>query len=212
MARVSTFAHDGLYLERGRLALTSPLRTSAVVASLFAVGLAVDQVQLSVVLCIGALFTGLADNGEAYPRRARSMAATALWCTVAATLGAAVADVQLIHLVVGFVVAAMCGYVGVLGPRSAVNGFAVAGVVRRLRRQRHHRDRGGNCDGGHVGWWCADAGGGTGGMAHPPVWWHPGRHRHWLSDVGRGCHWWSVCGCIPGGGGSLHLGWGGGGR
>lgn len=123
MARVSTFAHDGLYLERGRLALTSPLRTSAVVASLFAVGLAVDQVQLSVVLCIGALFTGLADNGEAYPRRARSMAATALWCTVAATLGAAVADVQLIHLVVGFVVAAMCGYVGVLGPRSAVNGL-----------------------------------------------------------------------------------------
>lgn len=123
MARVSTFAHDGLYLERGRLALTSPLRTSAVVASLFAVGLAVDQVQLLVVLCIGALFTGLADNGEAYPRRARSMAATALWCTVAATLGAAVADVQLIHLAAGFVVAAMCGYVGVLGPRSAVNGL-----------------------------------------------------------------------------------------
>ena len=118
-ASLQALGRDARHVEVGRIALTAPLRCTAVVAVLTAVALGVGRPQAGAALCLGALFVGLADMGESYPRRARTMTWTTLWCAAMTTLGAAVAGLPWLHVATAVVVAGVCGYMGVLGPRAA---------------------------------------------------------------------------------------------
>ncbi len=115
-------AKDPIQLDAGKLALTAPLRTTLVVVAIVGVTLATGRTQMSIVMTLGALFTGIADPSDADGPRLRAMTATAVSCAVAALVGASVANTTTVHLIVAFAVAGACGYAGVLGARSALAG------------------------------------------------------------------------------------------
>jgi uncharacterized membrane protein YccC len=113
---------DSLQVDAGRLALTAPVRTTLVVMAIVGVTQATGRIEMGIIMSIGALFTGIADPSDANWPRLRTMLSVAWWCSFASVLGVAVANSSWFHLTLAFVVAAACGYVGVLGPRAALGG------------------------------------------------------------------------------------------
>jgi uncharacterized membrane protein YccC len=120
--RAHDLAHDVAALDRTRLQWIGPLRAAAIVTAAFAVGQITDSPVAALLFCVGALFGGAADLGEAYRWRWRTIAWATFWAGLATALGAAVAGIAPLHIAVGVAVAAASGYVGALGPRGALVG------------------------------------------------------------------------------------------
>lgn len=120
--RAHDLAHDVAALDRTRVQWIGPLRAAVIVTIAFAVGQITGSPVAALLFCIGALFGGAADLGEAYRWRWRTIAWATLWAGLTTALGAAVAGVAPLHIAVGLVVAAACGYAGALGPRGALVG------------------------------------------------------------------------------------------
>jgi uncharacterized membrane protein YccC len=114
---------DGAHFEFGRLAFVSPVRTAIVVASLAAVALSLGEARFIFPLVAGALLVGISDPQETTPVRVRTLATATVWFALATALGGLVGGAPLAHVAVGAVLAFVCGYVGVLGPRAALMGM-----------------------------------------------------------------------------------------
>lgn len=110
-------------LDRSRLAWKAPLRSSIVLLILVAIPVANGNPATAIPVAIGALFVGIADMGEHVGMRWRTMLWTTLWLMIGTALGVAFSEsaIGLILVSAGF--AALCGYVGVLGPRGALAGL-----------------------------------------------------------------------------------------
>jgi uncharacterized membrane protein YccC len=121
--RAATVLAEGVRFEIGRLRFVSPLRTAIVVGSVAAVALSQGDTRVVFPLIVGALLVGISDPQDTAPVRRRSLMTATFWFALAATLGGLVSASPLAHVVVGALVAAICGYVCVLGPRAALAGM-----------------------------------------------------------------------------------------
>lgn len=81
----------------------------------------------AVTVGIGAVLVALADLRGGFADRMRGMILTAGLVTATAGIGLLVSDSFPIHLIVAGLVAALCGYIGLAGPRAAFAG--VLGLV-----------------------------------------------------------------------------------
>lgn len=120
--RAHDLAHDVAALDRSRVQWIGPLRASLIVTIAFAVGQVTSSPTSALLFCVGALFAGAADLGEAYRWRWRTIAWATLWAGGATAVGAAVSSIPAAHVATGAVVALLCGYAGALGPRGALVG------------------------------------------------------------------------------------------
>ncbi len=100
----------------------SPLRGAIVTTALTLIGLNVGGSAIGVPLAIGALFAAVADVDQVAGRRARTMLWITLWLTVATALGAIASAGLALTLLIAIPVTAVCGYIGVIGPRAAIAG------------------------------------------------------------------------------------------
>lgn len=113
---------ESLRFDIGRLTLVGPLRAALVAGGVTAVALALGDARTVVPLVIGALFVGITDPQDSLPQRLVTMSAAALSCGVATLAGGLVSHSSVGHILAGAVVAAICAYVGILGPRAAMTG------------------------------------------------------------------------------------------
>jgi uncharacterized membrane protein YccC len=113
---------DSGRFDLGRLVLVGPLRSAAVVAALMGVTLKMGEPRLGVPLVVGALFVALTEPQDAAPWRLRVVAVATVCCALTSVLGGLVSGVLVAHLLAGALVAAVCGYAGILGARAALIG------------------------------------------------------------------------------------------
>ena len=74
-------------------------------------------------LAVGALFVGLADVDQVFGQRWRTMLTATFWVTISALLGGLASNFGVFQVPLVAVVGAICGYVGVVGRRSALIGL-----------------------------------------------------------------------------------------
>jgi uncharacterized membrane protein YccC len=113
---------DPVRFDLGRLTWLSPLRCAVVAAGVTATALTLGDARVVLPLVLGALFVGLNDAADSLPRRLASMGWTTVGCSAAAVAGGWASVSIPVHVVAGAAVAALCAYVGVLGPRAAMAG------------------------------------------------------------------------------------------
>lgn len=100
----------------------APLRYAIVCAALVAFALTYASAAVALSLTIGALFAAVADPRGPFPRRLRSMGLATALITITAPVGVLVSGSVALHVAAAVVVAMICGYLGVAGPRAAVAG------------------------------------------------------------------------------------------
>jgi len=120
--RAHDLAHDVAALDRSRVQWIGPLRASLIITVVFAAGQVTSSPVTALLVCVGALFGGAADLGEAYRWRWRTIAWATLWAGSATALGAAVSALPVAHIATGAGVALLCGFAGALGPRGSLIG------------------------------------------------------------------------------------------
>lgn len=99
-----------------------PVRSSAVILVLITAFALADRPLQAVPVTVGALFSAIADVGEPLGHRWRTMLWTTTWLMVAGLIGESVSDTPMLVLAVSVVIAAACGFAGVLGQRAALAG------------------------------------------------------------------------------------------
>jgi len=120
-------------VQRAHVDVIGGIRTGMVLIVLIAVGYQVGLLSEGLSLGIGALFAAIADTADSPGRRLRSMAWGVLWSSVGTLIGGLVSGMDVLHILVGFIIALACGYAGALGARGALIGtltlvlFAVFG-------------------------------------------------------------------------------------
>jgi len=114
-------------IDRGTLRWLGPLRSTLVATALVLVSLQVADSATAVTVGIGAVFVGMADLRGGFADRMRGMVLTTLLLTLAAGLGLLVSESFPLHLIMAGLVAGLCGYIGLAGPRAAFAG--VLGLV-----------------------------------------------------------------------------------
>jgi uncharacterized membrane protein YccC len=98
------------------------LRTAILVMIVLLVAYRVDLLAEGLSLGFGVLFTALGDRVDSALRRFRGMAWMALWGSVGVLIGGLISEAPLVHVIVAFIAAGLCGYAGALGPRGALVG------------------------------------------------------------------------------------------
>jgi uncharacterized membrane protein YccC len=100
----------------------APARVGVVTVAVVAVALAVSDVGNAIPLALGLIFAGIADPRGFFGLRLRALVLATLGMAVAAEAGLLVAGHALAHIAVAAMVALVCGYVGLAGPRAALAG------------------------------------------------------------------------------------------
>lgn len=122
-SRVATEALRAcIRIQRANVDYVSAFRTAILVMIVLVVGYRVDLLAEGLSLGFGVLFTALGDRVDSAARRMRGMAWMALWGTVGVFVGGLISDAPVAHVIVAFIAAGVCGYVGALGPRGALVG------------------------------------------------------------------------------------------
>lgn len=111
-----------VHVDREKLAWKMPLRASIVILLLITAFTLTGHPLEGVPVTVGALFAAIADVGEHVGHRWRTMLWTTAWLMVVGVIAEAVSDTPWLTLGVSVVVAAVCGFVGALGPRTALIG------------------------------------------------------------------------------------------
>lgn len=100
----------------------SPLRIAVISTALVVVGLEVGGPPAAIPVCAGALFTGISDLRGDIDERLRGMVLTGLSISLAVFAGIAVSGDVVLHIAVSTLIAAICGYAGLAGPRAGLAG------------------------------------------------------------------------------------------
>ena len=100
-----------------------PLRVALITGALAFAAVKLVGGSVAFPLAIGAVLAGVCDPKGDVDERLRGMALTAISVATAAALGIAISDSFPVQLAVTAVVAALCGYVGLAGPKAAVAGM-----------------------------------------------------------------------------------------
>jgi uncharacterized membrane protein YccC len=106
-----------------------PLRVATITGALTFAGVELVGGQVAFPLAIGAVFAGVSDPKGDIDERLRGMGLTAISVAAAAALGIAISDSFPIQLTATALAAALCGYVGLAGPRAAVAGMLTLVVL-----------------------------------------------------------------------------------
>ncbi len=101
----------------------APARIGVVTVVVMTVALAVSDIGDAIPVALGLIFAGIADPRGFFGLRLRAFALATLGMAVAAELGLLVAGHAVAHVAVAAVVALVCGYVGLAGPRAALAGM-----------------------------------------------------------------------------------------
>ncbi|MFM8560760.1 MAG: FUSC family protein, partial [Solirubrobacterales bacterium] len=100
-----------------------PLRISIVATALALLAVELSGPPVAFPLAVGAIFAGLSDLRGNVGERLRGMFLTGVSISVAATVGVLISPSFPVQLAVTAVGAAICGYVGVAGPRATLAGL-----------------------------------------------------------------------------------------
>jgi uncharacterized membrane protein YccC len=119
----SAMLADGARFEIGRLRFVSPLRTAIVVGLVGGVSLALGDARFVFPLVVGSLLVGIGDPQDSTPVRQRTLMTATFWFALVTAIGGLVSVTPVTHMVAGALVAAVCGYVCVLGQRAALTGM-----------------------------------------------------------------------------------------
>lgn len=98
-------------------------RGTAVAAGILLVLVSTGNTELVLPMSVGAVFVAVAEAGQQFGRRWRTMLWTTLWLMVAMFTGVTVSDSVPLTILITAPVALVCGAVGYLGPRAAVAGM-----------------------------------------------------------------------------------------
>lgn len=112
-------------VDRPNLHWRRPLITGIVTGLIAAGCIATDHTSFVVPLAVGAWFTSLTDTRQAMGVHWRTMAWTALWISVGATLGGLASSIGYWQLLVVAALAVCCGFAGSLGGLGVGNGSLV---------------------------------------------------------------------------------------
>lgn len=113
--------HACLRLQRSHVEAAPGLRTGAVIALVFLLGLP-SHINVSTSIAVGVLFVAIQDTSEAPRVRLRIMLWGTLWTALAVLIGGMVGTASFIHIGLAFILAAFCGYAGALGMRAGLTG------------------------------------------------------------------------------------------
>ena len=122
MTAVVGSLRSALETDRAGLRWIAPLRSALVCALAVALAVIFDEAKHATPLAIGALFAGLSDPRGTLGMRSRAIVLVALLNALAGAIGALVATSYGLHVAAAAVVSLGCGYLGVVGPRSATTG------------------------------------------------------------------------------------------
>ena len=100
-----------------------PLRVALITGALAFAAVKLVGGSAAFPLAIGAVLAGVCDPKGDVDERLRGMGLTAISVATAAALGIVISDSFPVQLAVTAVVAALCGYVGLAGPKAAVAGM-----------------------------------------------------------------------------------------
>lgn len=100
-----------------------PLRVALITGALAFAAVKLVGGQVAFPLAIGAVLAGVCDPKGDIDERLRGMGLTAISVATAAALGIVISDSFPIQLAVTALAAALCGYVGLAGPKAAVAGM-----------------------------------------------------------------------------------------
>jgi uncharacterized membrane protein YccC len=100
-----------------------PMRIGAATVVVVAVALAAADAADAIPLALGLIFVGIADPRGTFGPRLRALVVASLGTAVAAELGLLVAGHMVAHIAVAALVALVCGYVGLAGPRAELAGM-----------------------------------------------------------------------------------------
>ncbi|MGI9187139.1 MAG: hypothetical protein ACR2J9_06415, partial [Gaiellales bacterium] len=103
----------------------SPLRGGLVCGALATIAVATDHMHAAVPLAVGAIFTGLGDPRGPFAPRVRILTLVAVVLGIAAYAGALIAGYGVWQVLASALVAALCGFAGIAGPRAAMGGVLV---------------------------------------------------------------------------------------
>ena len=100
-----------------------PLRVASITAVLAFAGAELVGGQVAFPLAVGAVLAGACDPKGDIDERLRGMGLTAISIATAAAVGILISDSFPVQLAVTALAAALCGYVGLAGPKAAVAGM-----------------------------------------------------------------------------------------
>ncbi len=100
-----------------------PLRIAFLATLLVYLAIKLSGPQAAAPLAIGVLFAGISDLRGGIDERLRGMILTGISISFAAMLGVLVSGSFPLHLATSAAAAALCGYVGVAGPKAALAGL-----------------------------------------------------------------------------------------
>lgn len=99
------------------------LRGALVTAAVTAIPVAYGDFSQAIPLSIGAVFAAIAEAGQPFGRRWKTMLGTTIALALAGFLGAALSDVTILAILATIPVAFICGMSGALGQRVGVGGL-----------------------------------------------------------------------------------------
>ncbi|MFN8125980.1 MAG: FUSC family protein [Candidatus Nanopelagicales bacterium] len=111
-----------LAVDRARILWLRGLRTGLVVSAVILASVGWASATAVVSLALGAAFVGFADSTDPDRNRFVGLLITLAGYLVATCLGGLIADFPVLHVLGSSIAAAVCGYVGVIGPRTALGG------------------------------------------------------------------------------------------
>lgn len=132
-ARAGIVAHSTLgaavTLDRARIRWRQGVRTGLVVALIVGAGLTWSTTDVVVAMALGAAFVGIADTTDPDRNRLAGLCLTLLALMLATGVGGLIADSAVVRVVISAAVAAICGFVGTVGPRTALAGVMALVLV-----------------------------------------------------------------------------------
>ncbi len=111
-----------LTLDRARIRWRQGVRTGVVVALVVIVGSTWATPEVVVAAALGAAFVGIADTSDPDRNRLAGLALTLLALAAGTLVGTLIADPLILRVLGSSVVAAICGFVGAIGARTALAG------------------------------------------------------------------------------------------
>ena len=99
-----------------------PLRAALVCAVTVGIAMVMGWTHAVVPLAVGALLAGAGDMRGTVAARAKGIAWTTVWVSVATVLGILASDWAWVRVAASVAVAFVCGYVGRMGPRASLVG------------------------------------------------------------------------------------------
>lgn len=110
-------------IDFSNLDIKDAIRGALVTAAITAIPVMNGDPKTAIPLSIGAVFAAIAEAGQPFGQRWRTMLWTTLALTAAASLGSVLSESTILAIVITIPVAFACGLIGAIGRRAAVGGL-----------------------------------------------------------------------------------------